>query len=365
MIYINPEPGYRCNFVCHSHVVELSKTELLCLFQRGQALYSADSVLIQARSTDAGRTWVEEAPVLDSTRDDRPFSYHGPYTTRVVDGMLLINTIRWDRSDPDMPLFNEVTGGILPSDTILIRLTDQGDTWSEPQVMEIGDGRVLTPSGPVVVLRDGRWMLPFDQWHDFDDPGPYRPRTVALFSSDSGETWTDPVTFGTESADGQGFWHGRIIRLRDDRLYTLFWSADLKSGTNLSLHGCFGTPDGRQWSNPELTGIPGQTNWCVDLGDGRLVTIYTVRETEPAGFFAVVSLDGGKTWDLENCVLIWDATDRDKIGINAPDSYPRSHDTISFGAPTAIALQNGDVLLSFWCTDVSATHIRYASVRLA
>lgn len=139
----------------------------------------------------------------------------------------------------------------------------------------------------------------------------------------------------------------------------------MKSGANLSLHGCFGTPDGSQWSNPELTGIPGQTNWCLDRGDGRLVVIYTVRETGKPGFFAVVSLDGGMTWDLDNCVLIWDATDRDKIGINSADSYPRSHDPISFGAPTAIALQNGDVLFTFWCTDVSVTHIRYARVRFA
>ena len=186
VIYINPELGYRCNFACHSHVVELSDAELLCLFQRGQALYSADLVMIQARSTDAGRTWVEEAPVLDPNSNDRPFSYHAPYMTRVVNELLLVNAIRWDRSDPDKPLFNEVTGGIVPPDTILMRSTDQGATWSEPQVMKIGDGRVLTPSGPVVVLRDGRWMLPFDQWHDFDDPGPYRPRTVALFSSDGG-----------------------------------------------------------------------------------------------------------------------------------------------------------------------------------
>lgn len=133
------------------------------MFQRGQALYSADSVLIQARSTDAGRTWVEEAPVLDPNRNDRPFSCHAPYMTCVVNELLLVNAIRWDRSNPDKPLVNEVTGENVPSDTILMCSTDQGATWSEPQVIKINDGRILTPSGPVVVLRDGRWMLPFDQ----------------------------------------------------------------------------------------------------------------------------------------------------------------------------------------------------------
>ena len=60
VIYRNPDPGYRYDFACHSHVVQLGPEELLCTFQRGQALYSIDSVLVQSRSTDGGKTWVEE-----------------------------------------------------------------------------------------------------------------------------------------------------------------------------------------------------------------------------------------------------------------------------------------------------------------
>ena len=365
VIYINPEPGYRSNFSSHSYVVELSEQELLCVFQRGQALYSFDSVLLQTRSRDGGRTWVEEARLPAGAKGQPPFSYHGPSICRMADGRLVISAIRWDRSDPNKALFNEETGGILASETFLMHSTDNGVSWSEPQVVDYGDHQNLTPTGPIVVLADGRWLLPCDQWHAFHEPGPYRPLTVALFSSDAGATWKDAVTFGDGSAHGKGFWHGRIIRLRDHRLFTLFWSADMKSGDSLSLHSCTGTPDGRDWSTPEPTGIPGQTNWPVDLGDGRMVAIYTVRETQPPGFFAVFSSDGGKSWEVENRVLIWDGTGRDKIGVNAPESYPRSHDTISFGAPTAIALQDGDVLCSFWCTQVSVTHIRYARLRLS
>ena len=363
-IYINPAPGYWCNFASHSHVVQLSREELLCTFQRGQALYSTDSRLFQARSRDGGRTWVEEGLLHDPTGDDRPFSYHGPFVSRMQDQSLVVNAIRWDRSDPNKPLFNEKTGGILTSDTLLLRSMDGGSSWSTLQVLDLGNERVVTPSGPIVPLAYGRWFLPCDEWHDFDDPAPYRPRTIAFFSSDVGKTWTDPVVFGDGARIGKGFWHGRIIRLRDDRLFTLFWSADIRSGEPLSLHYCFGTLDGHRWSNPEPTGIPGQTNWPVDLGNGWMAAIYTVREAQTPGLFAVLSGDGGKTWDLNNRVPIWDATGRDKIGINAPDSYPRSHDTISFGAPNAILLEDGDILFSFWCTEVSVTHIRYARLRL-
>ena len=133
----------------------------------------------------------------------------------------------------------------------------------------------------------------------------------------------------------------------------------------LPLHYCIGDPTGRKWSKPEPTNIHGQTNWPVDLGNGRMVAVYTVRETNPPGFFATFSEDGGKTWNLDKQLHIWDATGRDKIGTNAPDDYPRSHDTIAFGAPMASLASNGDVLVTFWATELSMTHIRHARLRLS
>ena len=59
VIYRNPNPGYEFHFACHSQLVQLTPQELLCTFQRGQALYSLDSVMMQARSTDGGRSLAE------------------------------------------------------------------------------------------------------------------------------------------------------------------------------------------------------------------------------------------------------------------------------------------------------------------
>lgn len=364
VVYINPDPGYRYDFACHSHVAQISERELLCTFQRGQALYSVDSLAVVTRSTDGGKTWVQQGLLHDPEGDDRPYSYHGPFVTRLADGTLVVNAIRWDRSDPAKPLFNEKTGGILPAETILLRSTDGAATWSGPQVVALPDGMVITPSCPIVVLADGRWLHAFDEWHSFDAPGPYKPRTVGLFSSDAGLTWGDPVAFADGAPSGKGHWHGKIIRLRDDRLFTLFWSAETGPQAALPLYYCLGTADGREWTTPAPTNIPGQTNWPVELADGRMVVLYTVRDTEPPGFFAAYSEDGGKTWDLDGQVMVWDATGRDKIGVSAPDDYPRSHDTIAYGAPTATVLDNGDVFCSFWCTELSTTHIRCARLRV-
>ena len=74
----NHNPGYEYFFACHSHLAQLSNNELLCTFQSGQALYSTDSVMKQARSTDGGKTWNSEGLIYDPVNDKRPYSYHAP-----------------------------------------------------------------------------------------------------------------------------------------------------------------------------------------------------------------------------------------------------------------------------------------------
>ena len=365
-IYRNPDPGYWHETALFSHIVSLSGDELLCLYNRGQAMYATDLTFWQARSTDGGLSWGEHIAITDRSLDDRHYSYHSPFVSRMSDGLLMIAAFRVDRSDPYKPIFNAATGGLTELKVILMRSVDNGRSWSTPEVVVVPEGMVITPSSAIVELANGRWFLAHDQWHAFADPGPYKPRTVGFFSDDQGQSWHSPVSFANGEVIGKGFWHGRMMRLTDDRLYALFWSAKMNADgmSDLPLHRAFGSADGQEWMMPEQTNLPGQTNGVVDLGNGRLVAIYTTREATNPGFRVVLSEDWGLTWDIENQLQIWDATGRERLGVNAPEAYPRSHDTIAYGAPTANLLPNGRILFSFWCTEMAITHIRYALVEV-
>lgn len=365
VIYRNSDPGYKYVFAAFSHPVEIPSGEILCSYNRGQALYATDLTFYLARSLDGGKTWPEHTLVYDRSRDGNiHYSYHDPFLSRTRDGILVIVAFRVDRSDPEKPLFNEATGGLAPIEIVLFQSVDKGHTWVGPQIIPVPAGMVISPSSGIIELRNGEWFLPFDQWHGFDEPGPYRPKTVGLFSRDQGRNWGNAMSFADGSAAGQGFWHGKIVPLLDGRLFTLFWSANMQTGQDMPLHRCLGSADGRNWSTPEQTNIPGQTNNVVDLGQGRMAAIYTTRDAAHPGFYMVLSLDEGKSWDVQNQLQVWDATGRDKLGVAAPLAYPRSHDTIAFGAPTVIGLSNGDLLATFWCTEMSITHIRYVRVRV-
>jgi hypothetical protein len=211
-------------------------------------------------------------------------------------------------------------------------------------------------------------LATFDQWHGYDDDRPYNPVMLAMTSSDRGHTWSSLTVMADGATIGKGFWHGKSIRLQDDRIFTLYWAADMTQpelgAVNLPIHFAVSDVAAHHWPMPQPTDLPGQTNWPTQLPDSTLAAIYTRREGEQPGFFVVLSNDGGATWDVENQVQVWDATGWTHLGISSPDRYPRSHDTIAFGAPTLMTTLAGDLYASWWCTYASLTHIRWARLRV-
>jgi hypothetical protein len=283
------------------------------------------------------------------------------------DGALVVFPFRADRSDPHQPMFSE-TGGLIANEPLMLVSHDDGHTWSDPIPVHLPGDLVATAAQAIIELEDGRWFAVFDQWPAFNDPGPYKPKMLAFFSDDRGNTWQDMVTVADGASEGKGYWHGRPIKLSDGRLYALFWSADMtrpeQGPVNLRIHYAFADPTGRPWDTPQPTVIPGQTSCTAELPGGQLAAIYTWRETEQPGFMVTLSEDGGRTWDLEHQVRVWDATGWTTLGISSPDRYPRSHDTIAFGAPSLITTLNGDLYAAWWCTCASLTHMRWARLQV-
>ena len=366
ILFINDNPAYQHVAAFFPNIVQTAEEDFVCVYQRGDGMYAANSHRARLRSHDGGKTWVDEGPLFDQSEEERPYSYHGSTVSRMHDGLLVVIGMRIDRSNPHQELFGEA-GGLVACETVLSTSRDDGRTWSEPQVMTLPiDQVVVTPAQSIIELADGRWYATFDVWPTFDDPGPYKPRMIGFFSNDEGRTWTDMAVMADGLAERRGYWHGRAIRLADDRLFSLFWSADMthpdQGPIDLPIHYSFGDPTGRQWETPQPTALPGQTNCTTQLPDGRLAAVYTAREAEQPGFWVVLSDKDGRKWDVAHQLRVWDAAGWTKLGISSPDRYPRSHDTIAFGAPSIITTTSGELLASWWCTYASLTHLRWAKI---
>jgi len=361
ILYRNPRPGYKAECAYLPNVVPLSDDEALCFYRIGSAFYSSDGRVAQLRSMDGGKTWATEDMVWDPRNDTIPYSYGAPHATRMRDGSLALIMHRRDDTDPDLPQFNPETGGVRQMDIVLLRSDDDGHTWSEPAKLNLPavNGTIDTPS-QIIELNDGRWFLACEVWKSWDDTSPLHIKGFALFSDDKGRTWKDRVDFPSASDTEKMYSHSRYAQMLDGRIAVLQWTQKIGTGEDFDLHFTISDETGTKWSLPQPTGIMGQTSWLADLGDDILVATYTRREGMQPGIMVVLSEDGGKTWNLDNQVMVWDAVGQEFLGVAHKPTYPASHDNIAFGKPNTARLPNGEIISSWWCTQACVTHARFA-----
>ncbi len=371
ILYINPDPAHYHVFASHAHPVQLSGREWLATFSRGDGMYAANQNIALTRSLDGGVTWQLQGFLYDKTGDDRPYSYNDGFLSRLGDGSLIVFAFRADRSVADRQMYSP-SGGLIDNEPVFFTSQDDGHSWKGPERISLPTGVVATPASTITELADGRWLATFDRWHGYNEERPYKPVMLAMSSADRGRSWSEMQTMADGAAIGKGFWHGKSIRLQDDRLFTLYWAADMtqpdKGPVNLPIHYAISDPGAAHWPMPQPTNLPGQTNWPAQLpapqGHPTLAAIYTLREADQPGFMVALSDDLGQSWDLEHQVRVWDATGWTHLGISSPHKYPRSHDTIAFGAPTLMTTREGDLYASWWCTYASLTHIRWARLQV-
>ena len=369
VIFRNPLPGHRVINAIYPLILPLPDGELLCIVRVCSALYSRDGVLEIFRSSDGGTTWERQGPVRDRSWDTVHYSDFLGTITALRDGSLLLRCDRLDMTDPDVLAFNETTGGWMPWELCVCRSTDAGRTWSDPATMNIrhhfGEEVEPVPSGRMIELNDGAWFLCVETWKTHDNDGPFNLDSHALFSRDEGVTWDDKVEVAVGAPDNLSFSHGFPIELDDGRLFASFWAAEPQLQSYYGLYTTTSTDaTARTWTPPRKTGIPGQTSCAAELGDGRMMMVYSHRDDpDQPGVKVVRSDDGGETWDLDNPLVIWDAYGKEALGVARTSTYPSSHDTIAYGAPRIVRLNADEAMACFWCTQGSDTHCRWCRVR--
>ncbi len=363
-LYANPHPADWAINAYYSRIIEMTPDELLCIYRRAAAMYADDGRSYVLRSRDNGSTWIDEGCVYDGAGDETHYSYSATNITKLRDGTLVLTGLRVHRPEADMPVYNAVTRGSVRHESVWFRSSDRGRTWTGPRVIEKTDRPYLKAYGAVVELNDGRWLIPFDRGKVWDDPEPLHQYVVGLISSNRGETWHEQVRIAGGPDSERSFWHARVIKLNDDRLMAFAWTGDREATRFLPLHRIVGDRDGRHWGRPQPVGIRGQTNHAVDLGNGRMAIVVTIRESDHPGIYVALSDDEGLHWRDASMVRIWDAYGQESLGVPRTETYPASHDHIAFGAPDAVRLYNGDIMTSFWCSQQGQIVCRWCRLRL-
>lgn len=232
-----------------------------------------------------------------------------------------------------------VDNGLTWGDTVEIDTGPFISGYSPRPIVELDDGRLIYTAGaadPMFTGISGSAQPPNVVYNglgnELDERGNIVEGPSAAFicvSSDGGRTWTEVGTIARHPE--LYFVEPTMIQLRSGRLLCHMRNCQ-QTG---HLWQVVSDDGGMTWSKPVMTPIWGYPAHVIQLGDGRVLSVYGHRR-QPYGIRACVSPDDGDRWDYEHEIIIRD------------DLVKRS-----IGYPTSILLEDDAVFTVYWDEDAT------------
>lgn len=282
-------------------------------------------------SSDGGRTW---APTTESLPDPR---------YRRADGVMISPYAR---------------GWIYVDEAELPKIKEQGRSWMkarEGTIAYLGDPMVRvtaadgtaktvslpppTPAG-VMTYNTSAFVHTGKLWLTaiYGKVAPGKPDGVwVVRSGDDGETW-EVVPLAVGPSPEMGFDETALCDNGRGEIIAVLRPAPESHHS----YQCFSSDGGKTWSAPVDTGFWGYPSNVIRLQDGRLLCCYGYRR-DRMGIRAVLSTDGGHTWDVRNELVI------------RADGHGNGGDN---GYPISLQMEDGHIFTIYYLNDASnVTHI--------
>lgn len=346
-IYENPLPQLRSRHAKFPGLVQLPSGELIAMFELGQAFESVDSRTVISRSKDLGKSWQLQGELYDMARLDldHPVS-ESLKPTLLKDGSLIAIGYRIHRRVPDLPIGNPQTGGLLPGDDVVSISSDEGRTWSIPQIIEHGYPELLEASGPCIELYSAGLLetcAPFKAW---DGSNPTGQIGILLRSSDKGKIWDSSVCFFSSPNRTITPWESRICEMQPGRLVVIFWAFDMSANRHLSNRVVVSHDNGYTWSKAIDTELMGQASNLMWLGNDWLLTIHAHRAGEAGLYVRLINFKDDK-WKVVEETSIWGKAPAQDTSKGIIEQFA----SLKFGQPSLLRLNNGEILATHWCLE--------------
>ncbi len=284
------------------------------------------------RSTDGGKTWSDPVTVAERLGPDgklftrRPDGGYIVYQQRnQAQGQLPSGRIVCAMAELDYPCDSQgkaekmnYLGSTFEFTNVVYTWSDDlGKTWVKTRPLPLGPFggkhvfkplRSASPQWRIVTLKDGTALMSLYGSLDPKYTGPLRtPKKTAVLagvirSTDNGETWGDISLIFTKPDPTP--WEETALCLVDGRLL-----AHMRTGEH-SVVQYASSDKGRTWKGPTpLTEAGQQPGGAFQLASGKLLATWGNRRP-PFGAAAMLSTNGGRTWDYKHRVsLAWDMPD--------------------------------------------------------
>jgi len=215
------------------------------------------------------------------------------------------------------------------------RSTDGGETWQREE-LELPKHKSLmnyTRAERCTLASGVRLAAPYGALPD-DELG----RSFILRSEDHGKTWT----FDTLAVDPEGKVRLNETALAENDRGEVIAMIRSEPPAGGHLYQSITTDEGRTWSPPKRTDVWGYPAHLLRLHDGRMLCCYGYRR-DAMGIRAVLSSDGGHTWDTEHTIVL------------RADGWGNGGD---LGYPISVETAPGEVFTIYYITNEDGiTHV--------
>jgi hypothetical protein len=348
----------------------LTAATWLCGFTAGRTKHDPEGTIRLCRSDDGAATWelmpLKFAGELEGMRG----SLSGAELVDVEPGRLLLFTTWFDRTDPQRPLFDPQTEGILRSRQLVAESSDEGRSWSAWRVVPTPGLTGTAITGPVLKWADGTIGFAFESLKEFDDPSPARHGAWLLLSRDGGRTFDPPHLVAADPRQQVYYWDQRLCVGREAGEYIgLFWTHDRGEKRDRRVHFVRGSlhdsePMRRQ---PVETPIQGQIAAPLLLEDGRLLA-FVVDRQRPGTLRLWVSLDGGQTWPAADSLVVHEHDEQARLSQGQENidfaQYWEDMAKWSFGHPAIRQYDDQRVLVTYYAGPPGCLSIHSAIIRV-
>ncbi len=273
-------------------LLKLKNGDLLAVVRGGAPHVGVGGRLDVIRSKDGGKTWTKPKTAADEMPDSRNPAFGQAPDGRVV--LLYSVTGPYVNGKFTRDESSKYTAWARTSE-------DNGETWSAPKQIPVAEWEYGSPYGRIVSLKDGTMLANIYVWNGKGAPSGRKAGYASCVyrSRDGGRTW------GDMSVVSEGFNETGLCVMPDDRGIAM-----MRNGGGLSQTES--ADAGRTWSAPiTVTGKSRHPGDVIRLASGRLLLVYGFRIL-PYGVQAVLSGDGGKTWDHDRRAMVeWNSMSTD------------------------------------------------------
>ena len=357
-VYQNPKPHLRAIHAFHPCLNRLPDGSWIATFDLGQGVESLDYHTVLARSADA-ETWQLQGPILPASPSIPPTT-HSVRTAALSDGRLVGFGARFYREDPEEGILNRETMGLCRTDLIWTESHDHGLSWSDPQPVTLPvAGEAWEASHNPLELPDGTLALPVAAWRNWDGKLPDGEQSLIALSHDGGRTWPEFRRTFDGRKTGLIHWEQCVIPFADG-LLAVAWVYDPASHRSLPSVFSIAPDTSNNFPPSQPMGFHAETCEILALENKQVLAVY--RRVDQPGLWAEMATVEDDRWIRHPAIPLWQGA---QSGMHSLTNATEAVSGLKFGSPSLKRMDDGTVLVLFWCQEDGISGIRWLKLGIS